>query len=651
MRTRISCPAVRSWVRLLLLGLALWLPASGTSGPIRAADYAWPLKRFAGCTSLFGDYRPGRYHAGLDLRTDGEVGWPVVAVADGYVMRASTSYYGYGRALYLKLDDGRVAVYGHLQEFGPEVGERVRQEQIRTRRYRTNIHFGENELRVSRGMTIARAGQSGAGAPHLHFEIRTADNRPLNPQWQGFPVVDRRDPEIAGLWLVPQYVEGRTGWGPDGPDPVRLPLSGGTHAPLELSGGTLFAAGPVGFAVEAYDRKPNSESRHNITGLSLVVSGDTLFTARFDTLDYETADQVRLERLLWLDPDGDTFALYKSPGNVMSHSRAFPGYPCGVLTVKPGDSALPFELVVTDENGNRRTVRGEISYRAPESLYAAPPDEPIVFRSQALTIRPDRARGLAADLESRGLAQHLEPISDPVFAVYRLHARDLTDSLVWHEVTEPLLHQTTVLLLTPERGHRVWLPDSSLEIVVPAQSVYEPAYLVVRRSQRPDGVMHIQMGPEDLVLRTSLELSFKPPEEARWALFSTNDSGSKLSFVEHRRTEGRIHCTAGGPASYTFAVDSLPPSIRRLRPSEEAVVSRRPVISARLDDDLSGVGDDSLISVTVDGEWVIPEYDPETHQLVARPNNPLTPGEHRLDLEVYDWAGNVNRVSRSFHVK
>ena len=90
---------------------------------------------------MFGDFRPGRYHAGFDLRTGGEEGWPVVAVGDGYVMRASTSYFGYGRALYLRLDDGRIAVYGHLQKFGPQVTKRVRAEQKRVRLYRTNQYF------------------------------------------------------------------------------------------------------------------------------------------------------------------------------------------------------------------------------------------------------------------------------------------------------------------------------------------------------------------------------------------------------------------------------------------------------------------------------------------------------------------------------
>ena len=636
--------------RLLPLYVAFLAAAVLPPGRALGAGYTMPLKRFSGCTSLFGDYRPGRYHAGLDFRTDGEAGWPVVAVADGYVLRASTSYYGYGRVLYLALDDGRVAVYGHLSEFGPQVSERVQAEQKRTHRYRTNVYFKENEVRVSRGMIIARSGQTGAGAPHLHFEIRTGDNKPLNPEWQGFPVADPRDPEIAALWIVPQYEDGQMGLGPGGADPVSIPLSGGVSTPLRPVGGKIFASGPVGLAVEAYDRKPNSPEHHNVSGLSLVVAGDTLFSARFDTLDYETMNQVRLERLTWLAPGGDLYALYKGRGNEMSHSRVFSRHPRGLLVVAPGDSALPFEIVVTDGNFNRRTVRGEIVYRRPESRPVDSSADAVIIHAHYLDLKPDRARGLAADLEARGLTSHLLTLGRPQDSCYRLHAVDVRDSTVWPELTEPLLSQTTLVALRPGLEHHLWLPDSSLEISIPGNAVYEPSFLEIRREGLPGGPPVIEVGPDDLVLRSPIRLSFSAPADTLAAVFSLSTTG-KLSFVEGRRRAGRIECQAGGPSGFTFAVDSLPPVIRRLRPSEGAVVGRRFAVVAQLQDDLSGVGDDSLITVRVDGQWVPPEYDPETRQLVAQPFEPLAPGKHRFELEVSDWAGNTRRVSRSFRVK
>lgn len=632
------------WVLLLLL------PAL-VPGTAPGAELVWPLKRYAGCTSLFGDYRPGRYHAGFDFRTDGQVGWPVVAVGDGYIMRAGTSYYGYGRVLYLALDDGRVAVYGHLNEFGPQVTELVEAEQKRTQRYTTNLHFKENELRVKRGMTIARSGETGAGAPHLHFEIRGKNNMPVNPEWEGFHVDDRRDPEIAALWILPQYVGGVMGVGPGGVNPVRVPLSGASNAPLQPAEGMVYASGPVAFAVEAYDRKPNSSAHHNVSQLSLSAGGDMLFRARFDTLDYETMSQVRLERLLWLDLDGDLYALYKSTGNHLAHSHSGALHPHGFLTVGPGDSAVPFEIVVADANSNRRTIRGKVTYREPELLFGEGPAEPLEIRARSLDFRPERARGLAADLETRGLTEKLHSVSPVSGQLVRLFASDVSEPVVWFEATEPVLSQTTVLVLSPDVEQTVWLPDSSLRITVPSQSVYENSFLTLRRDVSPEGEPVVHLGPEDLVLRAPVTLSFRAPDLPDHAVFSFGDSAERLAFVEKRRTDGRIEIKAGAPSGYTFAVDSVPPIVRRLRPSEEAVVNRRFVITAVLEDELSGVGNDTMITVRVNGEWLVPEYDPETDRLVARPFAPWAPGEHLLELEVYDWAGNVTRVKRTFHVK
>lgn len=635
----------RTCLPLWVLILCLWATCPGQ---VLGADYAWPLKRFVGVTSLFGDYRPGRIHAGLDLRTDGQVGWPVQAVGDGYIMRVGTSYVGYGRVLYLALDDGRVAVYGHLSEFGPQVTERVEAEQIRSQRYQTQIYFKENELRVQRGTVIARSGETGAGAPHLHFELRTPGNKPLNPEWQGFAVPDKRDPEIAALWVLPQYAEGHLGVGPGGIHPIKVPLSGGASAPLRPAAGPIHASGPVGFAVEAYDRKPNSEMRHNISGLCLLVNGDTLYQANFDTLDYETMSQVRLERPTWLDPDGNVYTLFKSRGNEMTHSGARSNQ--GFLVVAPGDSAVPFEIVVTDGNRNRRTIRGTVAYREPELLFEADPLEPIAVHAQSLDFLPERARGLAADLAERGLTR-LQSVSPTSNQLYRLEAADVPDSLVWYEATEPLLTGTTILTLSPGSALHVWLPDSSVEVTVPPRSVYEKAFLTVRRATSRSGAPMVHVGPADLVLKSPLTLSFLAPADTRMALYSMGDSTGRPSFVENRRKAGRIECLVSVPASYTFAIDSIPPVVRRVRPAEDAVVGKNTAIFAHLEDNLSGVGNDTMITVRVDGVWLVPEFDPERRELVAWPFTPWKPGRHSLEVEVYDWAGQVTRVRHNFQVK
>ena len=99
--------------------------AGGSTG-----EYAWPLSLDPQLTSSFAEYRTGRFHAGIDLRTAG-VGREVFAAGDGYVSRVRCSPYGYGKAVYLQLHDGNSAVYAHLSDFYPELAAFVRAEQHR----------------------------------------------------------------------------------------------------------------------------------------------------------------------------------------------------------------------------------------------------------------------------------------------------------------------------------------------------------------------------------------------------------------------------------------------------------------------------------------------------------------------------------------
>jgi hypothetical protein len=385
--------------------------------------------------------------------------------------------------------------------------------------------------------------------------------------------------------------------------------------------------------------------------LVLVVGSDTVFQARLDTLVYETMDQSKLARLLWLDPGGDTYALYKRTGNRMAHSRTHPDYPGGEIQVEPGDSAVPLRIVVTDEYGNRRTVRGSLTYRAPNRSSGNLDSPAILARAQSLDLRLDRARGLSADMETRKLMPYLHSIHTEPYAVSRLFASDIADSVVWHEATDALLGYTTVLVLQPEREHDVWLPDSSLHISVPADAVFEPGFLTLNRTYGADSVPVYEVGPTDLLLKKSLTFSFAAPADTQLSLWTVSASRNRLSFVDNRRTEGRIQCTVGGATAYTFAADTTPPLVRRLRPSNDAVVRADAPITAYIEDEGAGVGNDSLIIVRVDGQWIPPEYDPETHLLVARPFNRLKRGSHALELEVYDWAGNKTYRTRRFRVK
>ena len=83
-------------------------------------DYLWPTNSSKTITAFFGEERPRRYHAGIDIRTYGKVGFETYAIEDGYIEKIKIDYKGYGKTLYLRLEDGNLAVYAHLDKFSPE---------------------------------------------------------------------------------------------------------------------------------------------------------------------------------------------------------------------------------------------------------------------------------------------------------------------------------------------------------------------------------------------------------------------------------------------------------------------------------------------------------------------------------------------------
>ncbi|RME31760.1 MAG: M23 family peptidase, partial [Candidatus Zixiibacteriota bacterium] len=116
---------------LFLIGL---LPGF-IPGRAAAGELVWPLKYRIDLSNGFGEFREGRFHAGLDLRTGGRTGRRVVSPVDGYVWRVKMAYDGYGKGLYVKGDDGYVYVLAHLSRFVPAIERPVKLAQLAARRY------------------------------------------------------------------------------------------------------------------------------------------------------------------------------------------------------------------------------------------------------------------------------------------------------------------------------------------------------------------------------------------------------------------------------------------------------------------------------------------------------------------------------------
>ena len=164
-----------------------------------------PLKGDLGLSATFAESRIGHFHSGLDIRTGGAVGLPVLAVADGYVSRVSVSPWGGGKILYIKHPNGYTSVYMHLSDYVGPIGRWVKEQQYKAQSYSIVEDVPEGLLPVRKGQMVALSGNTGGSAgPHLHFELReTGTGRTINPLLFGIPYRDSMKPAIRGLRIYP----------------------------------------------------------------------------------------------------------------------------------------------------------------------------------------------------------------------------------------------------------------------------------------------------------------------------------------------------------------------------------------------------------------------------------------------------------------
>ena len=140
------------------------------------------------------------------------------AAADGKIVRLRIEWRGYGNAIYIEHSGGDVTLYGHLDRFSDELGLPALVEAARSRkndRYPGDI-FPPVPISVRAGQVIAFSGESGAGLPHLHFEIRRNGVEPIDPLDAGFPAGrDDPAPALHEIEVIPlsldSRVEGRPG--------------------------------------------------------------------------------------------------------------------------------------------------------------------------------------------------------------------------------------------------------------------------------------------------------------------------------------------------------------------------------------------------------------------------------------------------------
>lgn len=360
----------RFFIILFLAALTLSESVQAQRKKLSPDYYVNPVRNVSGlCSSNFGEMRPNHFHSGVDIKTDGVEGKPVVAVADGYIARIVLQPSGYGRALYVVHPNGTMSVYGHLSRFRNDLDSLALDRRMRSKRNAVDFYLPENQYRVKQGEVIALSGNTGSSyGPHLHFEIRDMrDNTSLNLIRQGIiRVEDSQPPRIEALHYVAVDTVGGIA---RHSAPRRI-------AVRQVQGGKYEVTAPVRvgrcgyFIAEVTDRKDNVQNRFGIYRITQTVDGEP-------SIEYR-ADGFRLEDSRYCNTVSHYPMQLKARCEVI-RLAVQEGCPAkffttavarGTVTANDGESRR-MAIEVEDDCGNISTIAFDITG---DSSIAAPTD-------------------------------------------------------------------------------------------------------------------------------------------------------------------------------------------------------------------------------------------------------------------------------------
>lgn len=639
---------------LLFLALCAVLTA-----PFAGADagYEWPLELAPNLSSSFGEDRGSRFHMGIDLRTGGVTGKTVYAAADGHVSRVRCSAWGYGKAVYIQFDSGYSAVYGHLDDFYEELRDYVRRHQHERKSYNVDLTPAPGQFRVRRGQPIAKSGDTGSGPPHLHFEPRDPQGRPINPRLLGMSWSDNTPPTPTKILVTPAGPEDSVN---GGAAPVALTLK--AEGPGRYASPPVRARGNIGFGVEFVDHEPDG-LKLGAHRLRLLDGENTVFEVRHDRLSYDNHHNNAVAHHPFMGDLGRFKLLWRWPGNVCESYAAVPG--TGWWAVPDGGAELLLELV--DFMGNRAEIRCPVLYDGD-----TPADAPAGAANTARGTLEWRCMGGWLSFtarfpgpEAEAPVIHVDGAAGARSATFAragdalFHAAEAFDSAGARRlrVSHPRLKDWELSFEVAARGAPLSLAlDGGARLEIPQRGPYgflpvsatmiEPTKAGALAVHGPAWRLWPEAAPLDQSARLSLPVpgSVRRPEKAAIA----RQTGSGWAWMNSEAKNGRLEARISAFGVYAVAEDLTPPRLREMAPEDGYIAeSRRPRLRATVSDPESGVASWSLFC---GGQWLLAGYDADDGRIVWERDTDLPPGRQELLLTVTDGAGNSAEFRRAIIV-
>ncbi|MDX2247454.1 MAG: M23 family metallopeptidase [Bacteroidia bacterium] len=626
---------------------------------IPAESYLYPMEGYYALAGTFGELRPDHFHSGIDIKTSGRTGVPILAVQDGYVYRIKVSPFGFGKAIYLKHPDGRYSVYGHLSRFNEAIEAYTLKQQYATEQFSQEIYLTSTDFPVKQGDIIAFSGNTGSSAgPHLHFEIRDPEEHILNPlSYYKHLITDSKKPVVQEIAIEPTDINARV----NGEFRKVKLVPAGTEGVYQLSS-PVYITGKVGIEYQAYDLLDGAANQCGINTARLYLDDRMIYEYDLRKFAFDVKRFINLH-IDYANYKENKVRLEKSYVEAGNHFEAYTPIARQGIIELTDNRPHTFRLLLSDIHGNSSTVTGTL-IPAPENnpfppapTYYTVPKVSYEIRRNVLVLTAARAhKSFREGLRYKdvfGDEKTLMPAYMKGSAMVFLLPLARFDYPVEMWDQEGVWREKFNLIEEVTADNNNLVEVEELQLFFPYEAVFDRVHLEVKKKPGLPGMYSdiYQVGNENIPLNKSYLVSFKPKSgAARNHLIVAQRIRGQWKYAGNTLGEdANVYAAMTEFGEFCLMADTAPPVLEPLDIADQAKIpATQGKISFRLNDDFSGI-DHYEIRGTLNGQWKLFDYNYKTQTITWDINkNRPTPGTYTLTITAKDKAN--NRVEKSWQV-
>jgi Peptidase family M23 len=604
--------------------------SAASATPREQERYIFPIRpgSTGSLAGTMGELRSTHFHSGIDIRTNNEIGWPVLAAKSGYISRAGVSPVGYGNVLYVTHPDGNTTVYGHLDKFKGAVGDYVLKERYRRKQSSIDLEFSASIFPVKQGDTIAYAGNTGSsGGPHLHFNIQRNEIAldPLNFDFA--EIRDASPPVVQKIALKTLDIDSRINdrFGRFEFYASRVGSNYAINSPI-------LASGTIGIEVLGFDRVDNPRYRCGINYIEVYLDSVRIFSQKIEELD------LKEPRAIYSLID---YKAHRSYGNRFYKLYIDDGNTLGFYTNSPGNGQIivdstktsTIRIVLKDIYGNASQINlrlkpvpvvKEVKLLEPATIPAA-----YDIQENTLSIITKTCPNTPARYYVNGTETERQP--DYFNAGKSVYLFDLRKHIP-DSVT--VCAQTLIpnIKATVPSGVDFKYYSERIDIQLPKGSLFDTLYLNANHQVRADSSEVFTVGNPFMPLNRSITVSLKPvakySADKRIGVYRIIGKG--YSYEGGKWLNGSISFTTREFGNFAILEDNLPPTIQVIYINNQAA-------RFKIKDALSGI---NSFEATLNGKWILMNYDAKSNAIMSEKLNKHELLKGDFILTVTDNAGN-----------